>query len=401
MKKKRENKEYLDKEALFKREKRKDPAYREIEKLKDKRSKARKRNSQEYCNRELRNRQANKAKQQAKKYLQTALGAHRKESVNIANEALFKLVGLKFNVVMKPCTQCDQLWYSFSGRNRRHKDFKNQFICDNCFSYLNKKKGKTDLDFIPPLSKKNNVRLNEIPHALKILKRLELRLLAPRQAFLWMSRKPVSNEAYSKGALCLFPADTVRSQKVISDVASPSIPCQDPQIINLNLRRRVTDKKTVVAETVRPNLMKEAAQVLEKTTLYKSLNIKASTDLKDYTFQIHPDEEIIQESLFQTKPESATVISEEAVPDAISKESVSSKNITAKTVQKESVPEKGVDAKNVRKGKTMKKNLRSAGKSQIRVLPPGLNKINIKLITSFRSIISYRYVDFLKIVYYQ
>ena len=29
------------------------------------------------------------------------------------------------------------------------------------------------------------------------------------------------------------------------------------------------------------------------------------------------------------------------------------------------------------------------------------NKINMKLITSFRSIILYKYVDFLKIVYYQ
>ena len=221
--------------------------------------------------------------------------------MNLQMEALYKLVGLKFNAVLKPCTRCDQLWYSgISGRQRRKIK---EFICDNCFSYLSKKKPKSDLDMIPPLSRKNNVYLNKIPEEVKVLKRLELRLLAPRQAFLWLSRKPVSNEAYSKGALCLFPADTVKSQKVISDLTSTkSIPCQDAQIINLNLRRRVTDKKTVIAEPIRPHLLKEAALVLEKTTLYKSLNIKASKNNADYNFQIHPDEEVIRESLFQPKP---------------------------------------------------------------------------------------------------
>ena len=163
---------------------------------------------------------------------------------------------------MKVCTRCDQLWYLDSGKHRR--SFNKEFICDTCFNYINRKDGKCNLDYIPPLSKLNNVHLNEIPQSLKVLKNLELRLLAPRQAFLWLSKKPISNEAYTKGPLCLFPADTVKSQKVISQVTSgQSIPCDNPEILTLDLRRRVTDKKTVISETIRPQLLKEGALYLE------------------------------------------------------------------------------------------------------------------------------------------
>jgi hypothetical protein len=124
-------------------------------------------------------------------------------------ESLYRSINKKFHDDLIECEECEQLFYPYSGAKRRQ--FDNKFICHLCFSYLNKKDAKSDFERIPPLSLRNNLQMNDIPVELEGLNDLELRLLAPRQVFIWMHPKPVSGEMYARGNLVLVPANPQKS----------------------------------------------------------------------------------------------------------------------------------------------------------------------------------------------
>ena len=59
----------------------------------------------------------------------------------------------------------------------------------------------------------NNQLIKTYDISLEKLNNLELRMLAPRQIFIWMHAKPVSGEPYVRGNLVLVPADPQKTLK--------------------------------------------------------------------------------------------------------------------------------------------------------------------------------------------
>ena len=235
-----------------KKQKRQDPHYKKSERLRQKKYYALRRAAFDYFN-------------TPSKYL--------KQREISSEHKLYKIVQKKFNLILKTCSICDLLWYPISGARR--KKFHNQFICNCCYSYVSKDplKVKNKLDLVPPLSPLNNVILNKIPKELKGLNRLELRLLAPRQVFLWMHAKPISNEPYCRGNLVYVPANP---QKSIAELKKRlSVPLNEgkSQIIQLELKRCLSDKKNFIAHTIRPNKVIAAAKRMAGTPLYQKYGI--------------------------------------------------------------------------------------------------------------------------------
>ena len=119
----------------------------------------------------------------------------------------------------------------------------------------------------------NNLRMNEIPLILSQLNNLELRILAPRQVFQWIHTKPVSNEKYCRGNLVLVPANPQATLESLKNKIQ--VPCSEAraEIIKLDLKRRLSDKKAYISSTIRPDLVIAAAKYLATTPLYKALGI--------------------------------------------------------------------------------------------------------------------------------
>merc|ERR1739838_526298 len=302
---KRKDQAYREKEADHISGKRKDPAYREKERVRDKLLKQRSRldptvreKARAYINKKreeatfrakenVQQRMAKKLKSHAEKYhfkdkyqplwingvLQSSYYLNR--NPDIADiEKTHRKVRQKFFEKMQACAVCDQLWYPHSGKKRRKLK---QFVCNSCFRYVNKVQSLDeikvkDFDKIPPLSSLNNVRMNEIPPELEGLNDLELRLLAPRQIFIWMHAKPVSGEPYVRGNLVLVPADPQQTLKSMK--SKLTIPLKKSDVIRIDLKRRLTDKKNHISHTIRPHRVIAAAKALANTELYKELDIK-------------------------------------------------------------------------------------------------------------------------------
>ena len=207
------------------------------------------------------------------------------------------------------CKICEQLFYPYSGARRRLHGMK--FICNTCYSYLNKKNAKNDFAKIPPLSPLNNLRMNDIPDELKGLNDLELRLLAPRQVFIWMHPKPVSGEKYVRGNLVLVPANPQQSIHALR--SKMTVPCNDSlaQVIRLDLKRRLSDKKAHISSTIRPDLVAKAAKALACTPLYKNLGITFDENWDPSQFQTDLTEEFIQENNENVGPHYSRPIPEE------------------------------------------------------------------------------------------
>merc|ERR1739838_590829 len=309
MSEKRKDPAYQEKEAKRNKkhmsEKRKDPAYREKERVRDRLLKQRTRldptvreKARAYINKKreeatfrakenVQQRMAKKLKSHAEKYhfkdkyqplwingvLQSSYYLNR--NPDIADiEKTHRKVRQKFFEKMQACAVCDQLWYPHSGKKRRKLK---QFVCNSCFRYVNKVQSLDeikvkDFDKIPPLSSLNNVRMNEIPPELEGLNDLELRLLAPRQIFIWMHAKPVSGEPYVRGNLVLVPADPQQTLKSMK--SKLTIPLKKSDVIRIDLKRRLTDKKNHISHTIRPHRVIAAAKALANTELYKELDIK-------------------------------------------------------------------------------------------------------------------------------
>merc|ERR1712240_780583 len=53
-----------------------------------------------------------------------------------------------------------------------------------------------------------------------------------------------------------------------------TIPLKKSDVIRIDLKRRLTDKKNHISHTIRPHLLIPAAKVLANTELYKELDIK-------------------------------------------------------------------------------------------------------------------------------
>ena len=177
----------------------------------------------------------------------------------------------KFFIKLKACTVCEQLWYPHSGAKRRK--FENQFICHSCYSYVRNTDNLatiSKLEHIPPLSPLNNVCMNEVPPEVDRCHNFELRLLAPRQIFIWMHAKPVSGEPYVRGNLVLVPADPQTTLKGVT--SKLKIPHSNPEVIRVELRRRLSDKGHHISHTIRPKYVIEAARALAETPLYKELD---------------------------------------------------------------------------------------------------------------------------------
>merc|ERR1739838_203316 len=95
---------------------------------------------------------------------------------------------------------------------------------------------------------------------------------APSQIFIWMHAKPVSGEPYVRGNLILVPADPQQTLKSMK--SKLTIPLKKSDVIRIDLKRRLTDKKNHISHTIRPHRVIAAAKALANTELYKELDIK-------------------------------------------------------------------------------------------------------------------------------
>merc|ERR1739838_845201 len=95
---------------------------------------------------------------------------------------------------------------------------------------------------------------------------------APSQIFIWMHAKPVSGEPYVRGNLVLVPADPQQTLKSMK--SKLTIPLKKSDVIRIDLKRRLTDKKNHISHTIRPHRVIAAAKALANTELYKELDIK-------------------------------------------------------------------------------------------------------------------------------
>ena len=142
--------------------------------------------------------------------------------------------------------------------------------------------------------------MNDIPDELNDLNDLELRLLAPRQVFIWMHPKPVSGENYVRGNLVLVPANP--QQSIHAMRSKMTVPCKEAlaQVIRLDLKRRLSDKKAHISNTIRPDLVMKAAKAMANTPLYKNLNITFDETWDPRQFETDLTEEFIQEKYWTT-----------------------------------------------------------------------------------------------------
>ena len=153
--------------------------------------------------------------------------------------------------------------------------------------------------------------MNDIPVELEGLNDLELRLLAPRQVFIWMHPKPVSGEMYARGNLVLVPANPERS--IHSLRSKMTVPCSEAtaQVVKLELKRRLSDSNPYLAKTIRPDKVIKAAKALANTPLYKDLGISFDENWDLSKFETDLTEKFIAENTNEVGPHYSRKPSEE------------------------------------------------------------------------------------------
>ena len=290
---KRIDKDYRSKEKnrdkSDRKVKRSDKDYRSTERSRDTSERKRKRTDEDYRSKE-RNRETSdrKMKRSDKDYRSTE---RRRETSDrkrrrVETECRLKAtpsatvlheLAIKFHQTVQQgpcyiCTCCNQLVYrhsvvtfevildkklTFAHRIPQLTSADNKiWICKTCKSYLDKNK-------IPPMSVLNKMCFPE-QGILKELNPLEQNLLAVRIPFMKFHEATRGRQKFIRGNMVLVPADVDNTVSKLPRMASNDL------TIKATLKRRLQYKHHVYCVNIRPQLVKDCAQVLASKPLYKN-----------------------------------------------------------------------------------------------------------------------------------
>ena len=178
------------------------------------------------------------------------------------------------------CTCCSRFLYKKSviqlNTNKYKKLSKN--LSDSCFT----NKHVHDKEWIchtcdkkllsgrlPPQVQANDMSLTALPNAPKDLSQLELQLILKIIPFMKIVAMPRGAQHGLRGQVVLVPADL---SKVSSCLPHPR---HESQIIALALKRRLSDKHSVVTQYIRPEFVTNALAVLKQIhPMYKDVEIR-------------------------------------------------------------------------------------------------------------------------------
>ena len=138
-------------------------------------------------------------------------------------------------------------------------------MCKNCKLYI--REGK-----IPKIALCRGLTFPEIPAQLAGLTTIEQRLISPRHEFMNIRSLGRERQHGLHGMVVNVPIDV---EKTVNQLPRTF---QQSQTIQLQLFRKLSYSKPYLYETIRPNLVVEAASYLSNTNLFKDQKVVLSVD---------------------------------------------------------------------------------------------------------------------------
>ena len=160
-----------------------------------------------------------------------------------------------------------------------------RYVCKNCKLYINEGK-------IPKIALCRGLMFPVIPPQLVGLTTIEQRLISPRHEFMNIRSLGRERQVGLHGMIVNVPIDI---NKTVNQLPRTF---QQSQTIQLQLFRKMSFSKPYLYETIRPNLVQEAALYLSNTELFKQEKVVFSVDWvksvkesdKDINFIVNPND---------------------------------------------------------------------------------------------------------------
>ena len=140
-----------------------------------------------------------------------------------------------------------------------------EYVCKTCLIYI--KDGR-----VPKIALRRGLTFSEIPPELSGLTMIEQRLVSPRHEFMNIRSLDRQRQHGLHEMVVNVPIDV---DKTVNQLSRTFL---QPQTIQLQLFRKLSFSKPYLYETIRPNVVLEAARYLSTTELFKLEKVVVSED---------------------------------------------------------------------------------------------------------------------------